>query len=192
MTARQVWWRQFTQKKLIMSQRVTFSSYIPHEKILWVTLIKTRFCLVFGYYFQSRSEDLIGGLMSNESFVRKKTIKLSIIHHLPPTLCMLLRMQPMRLVSAIRQSISHFSNIEFKVIADFVNVMQVWIKGKSDFSHFSMSLLQLSFPLEATEKQLPSQSSRIMMWRKKMKVVKVIDRNLPALAEGHAFFLAQQ
>lgn len=94
----------------------------------------------------------------------------------------------MRLVSAIRQSILHFSNIEFKVIGDFVNVMQVWIKGKSDFSHFSMSLLQLSFPLEATGKQLPSQSSRIMMWRKKMKVVKVIDRNLPALAEGHAFF----
>lgn len=82
----------------------------------------------------------------------------------------------MRLVSAIMQSISHFSKIGFKVIGDFVNVMQVLIKGKSDFSHFSMSLLQLIFPLEATGKQLPSQSSRIMARRKKIKVVKMIDK----------------
>lgn len=47
-----------------------------------------------------------------------------------------------------------------------------------------MTLLQLSFPLEATGEQLPSQSSRIITRRKKMKVVKVIDRNLPAFFGG--------
>lgn len=64
----------------------------------------------------------------------------------------------MRLASAVWQSISHFSSIEAKVIGDFDNLMQVWIKEKSDFSHFSMSLLQLNFPLEATGMQLPLQS----------------------------------
>lgn len=122
--------------------------------------------------------------MSNESFVRKKK---TVNHPLFATkLCMLLRMQPIRLVSAIWQSISHFSNIRSRVIGDFVNGMQVQIKGKSDFSHFSMTLLQLSFPLEATGEQLPSQSSRIITRRKKMKVVKVIDRNLPAFFWGGA------
>lgn len=95
--------------------------------------------------------------MSNERLVRKKKT-LSIIHHLPPSLWMLLRMQPIRLASAVWQSISHFSSIEAKVIGDFDNLMQVWIKEKSDFSHFSMSLLQLNFPLEATGMQLPLQS----------------------------------
>lgn len=64
---------------MIMSQKFP-SSYIPPEKILLVALIKTRFWLVSGYYIQSRSEDLIGGLVSNESFVRNKNNK--TVNHL--------------------------------------------------------------------------------------------------------------
>lgn len=91
---------------------------------------------------------------------------------------MLLRIQPVRLDSAKWQSISHFSNIECKVIGDFDNVMQVWIKRKSDYSDFSVSLLQLSFPLEAKDCNYHHCFSIITTMRKKMKVVKMIDRNL--------------
>lgn len=67
----------------------------------------------------------------------------SVIHPAPPQSAILLRMQPARLASAVWQSISHFSNIESKVMQNVGNGMQVWIRQNSDLPYHQTTLSSL-------------------------------------------------